>query len=64
MTRPARVLEGADLRRLLRHVRAHRHATRNHAMVLLSFKAGLRACEIAGLSPRRRSTSSATQACA
>ena len=49
MSQPARVLEGADVRRLLRHVRDHRHATRNHAMVLLSFKAGLRACEIAGL---------------
>ena len=49
MSQPARVLEGADVRRLIRHVRNHRHATRNHAMVLLSFKAGLRACEIAGL---------------
>ena len=49
MSQPARVLEGADVRRLLRHVRDHRHATRNQAMVLLSFKAGLRAGEIAGL---------------
>ena len=49
MSQPARVLEGADVRRLLRRVRDHRHATRNHVMVLLSFKAGLRACEIAGL---------------
>ena len=49
MTQPARVLESADVRRLLKHVRADRHATRNHVMVLLSFKAGLRACEIAGL---------------
>ncbi len=49
MSQPARVLEAADVRRLIRHVRDHRHATRNHAMVLLSFKAGLRACEIAGL---------------
>ena len=49
MSQPARVLEGADVRRLLRHVGNHRHATRNHIMVLLSFKAGLRACEIAGL---------------
>lgn len=49
MTQPARVLEGADVRRLVRHVRAHRHAARDHVMVLLSFKAGLRACEIAGL---------------
>lgn len=49
MSQPARVLEEADVRRLLKHVRSHRHATRNHVMVLLSFKAGLRACEIAGL---------------
>ena len=49
MTQPARVLEGADVRRLVRHVGDHRNATRNHAMVLLSFKAGLRACDIAGL---------------
>jgi len=49
MSQPARVLEGADVRRLIRHVGSHRHATRNHVMVLLSFKAGLRACEIAGL---------------
>ena len=49
MPQPARVLEGADVRRLIRHVGSHRHATRNRVMVLLSFKAGLRACEIAGL---------------
>ena len=49
MSQPARVLEAADVRRLIRHVGSHRHATRNHVMVLLSFKAGLRACEIAGL---------------
>ena len=49
MTQPARVLAAADVRRLIRHVRDHRHAIRDHAMVLLSFKAGLRACEMAGL---------------
>ena len=49
MPHPARVLEGKDVRRVLRHVRSTRHPLRNHAMVLLSFKAGLRACEIAGL---------------
>ena len=47
---PAKVLEPADLRRLLRHVQSTRHPQRNRALVLLSFKAGLRACEIAGLS--------------
>lgn len=49
MAQPARVLEAADVRRLIRHVRGHRHATRDHVMVLLSFAAGLRACEVAGL---------------
>jgi len=46
---PAKVLEPAELRRVLRHVFHTRHPTRNRTMVLLSFKAGLRACEIAGL---------------
>ncbi len=46
---PAKVLSPAELRRVLKHVEYTRHSTRNHAMVLLSFKAGLRACEIAGL---------------
>jgi integrase len=49
MPQPARVLEVADVRRLIAHVGDHRHATRNQVMILLSFKAGLRACEIAGL---------------
>lgn len=49
MPYPARVLALADVRRLIRHVRSHRYASRDHAIVLLSFKAGLRACEIAGL---------------
>ena len=46
---PAKVLEPADFRRLLKHVQSTRYPIRNRAMVLLSFKAGLRACEIAGL---------------
>lgn len=46
---PAKVLESADLRRLLKHVEQTRNPTRNQALILLSFKAGLRACEIAGL---------------
>lgn len=46
---PARVLELGDLTRLLEYTARTRHPTRNRAMVLLSFKAGLRACEIAGL---------------
>jgi integrase/recombinase XerC len=46
---PAKVLEPADMRRVLRHVQQSRYPIRNRAMLLLSFKAGLRACEIAGL---------------
>lgn len=49
MTQPAKVLGSADVRVLLRHVAGHRHPCRNRTMILLSFKAGLRACEIAGL---------------
>ncbi len=50
MTQPAKVLGTADVRRLLRNVSRHRYDRRSRVMVLLSFKAGLRACEIAGLS--------------
>jgi len=49
MSQPAKVLGVADVRILLRHVGTHRHAQRDHVIILLSFKAGLRACEIAGL---------------
>lgn len=45
----AKVLAPGEQRRLERCVRRGRHAARNRAIVLLSFKAGLRACEIAGL---------------
>ena len=46
---PAKVLEPGDLRRVLEHVKKQRYPIRNQTIVLLSFKAGLRACEIAGL---------------
>ena len=49
MARPAKVLEVADVRHVLIHVSRQRNAARNNVMVLLSFKAGLRAAEIAGL---------------
>lgn len=49
MQGPARVLEPEDVRLLLKHVLHYRYPTRNRTIVLLSFKAGLRACEIAGL---------------
>jgi integrase/recombinase XerD len=46
---PAKVLGRGDVRRLLTAVRRSRHAERNRVIVLLSVKAGLRACEIAAL---------------
>lgn len=49
MSQPAKVVGSADVSRLLDHVRSHRHAPRDHVIILLSFKAGLRACEIAGI---------------
>jgi integrase/recombinase XerC len=49
MSKPAKVLTAADLRRVLDHTSDCRDAARSRVMVLLSFKAGLRAAEIAGL---------------
>ena len=46
---PAKVLEEEDVGRLLMHAKNQRHPLRNKAIILLSFKAGLRACEISGL---------------
>lgn len=46
---PARVLVPENVRLLLAHVRDQTYSNRNQVMVLLSFKAGLRACEISGL---------------
>lgn len=46
---PAKVLAPADLCRVLAHVQSSRHPSRNRVIVLLSFQAGLRAAEIAGL---------------
>ena len=46
---PAKALESDDVRQLLERVRRHRHPLRDRVIILLSFKAGLRACEIAGL---------------
>jgi integrase len=42
----AKVLRKAELQRLLNHVSHTRHPERDRVMVLLSFKAGLRAVEI------------------
>lgn len=46
---PAKVLRPIDVRRVLKHVDRQRYPERASVMVLLSFKAGLRACEISGL---------------
>jgi integrase/recombinase XerC len=46
---PAKVLAPDDVRLLLAHADHRRHPLRDRVIVLLSFKAGLRACEIAGL---------------
>lgn len=46
----AKVVRESDVRRVLDRASKYRNPERNIAMVLLSFKAGLRACEIAGLS--------------
>ena len=46
---PAKVLRPAEVRKLLRHVGALRYPERAKVMILLSFRAGLRACEISGL---------------
>lgn len=45
----AKVLAPQDYARVLRHVSQRGAAQRNKCIILLSFKAGLRACEIAGL---------------
>jgi integrase len=44
---PANILGGGEVRRVLGAARQRRHPDRNRVMVLLSVKAGLRACEIA-----------------
>jgi integrase/recombinase XerD len=49
MGTPAKVLAAGDVRRLQTRAGTGRHALRNRVLVLLSFKAGLRACEMAGL---------------
>lgn len=49
MSQPAKVLAPRHVRDLLRRAGRGRYALRNRLIVLLSYKAGLRACEIAGL---------------
>lgn len=46
---PAKTVLPAEVGLLLQYAEKRRYAERNRVMVLLSFKAGLRACEIAGL---------------
>ncbi|SDZ38230.1 integrase/recombinase XerD [Jannaschia faecimaris] len=45
----AKLLTDAERKRLAAVIDSKRYATRNHTAVALSFYAGLRACEIAGL---------------
>lgn len=45
----AKILKPNELNILLRYVASKRYPLRNLVIILLSFKAGLRACEIAGL---------------
>ena len=45
----AKVVTPPMLKRMLRHVSHSSFPARDRAMILLSIKAGLRACEIAGL---------------
>src|SRR5258708_35690908 len=45
----AKVLRKTELQRLLNHISHTRHPERDRVMVLLSFKAGLRALEISRL---------------
>ena len=47
--RQAKVISAAQLRAALRRVRKGRHPLRDRVLLLLSFKAGLRAAEIGGL---------------
>ena len=49
MSKQAKVLNQDELKRLLKIVKFTRHKERNRLIVLLSFGAGLRACEIAEL---------------
>ena len=46
----AKILSDSDVEKVIRLARCGRYPERDVAMVLLSLKAGLRACEIAGLS--------------
>lgn len=45
----AKLLNAAEFKRLAAVIDSKRHSVRNHTVVALSFYAGLRACEIAGL---------------
>ena len=49
MGTPAKVLAPGEVRRLQARASRGRHGLRNNVIIMLSFKAGLRACEIAGL---------------
>lgn len=62
MAQPANVLQPHELQRFLATASSGTLASRNRVMILLSFKAGLRACEIAGLTWAMVTTGSGTLA--
>jgi integrase/recombinase XerD len=45
----AKVLSERDIRKVLLHIASRPHAARNRAMFLMTVKAGMRCCEVAGL---------------
>ena len=49
MPKQAKTLTTHDLRRVLDYIATRKHAARNRAIVMTSFLAGMRACEIASL---------------
>lgn len=49
LTKQAKLVSAKELQRLLDHIGHSRHPERDRAIVFLSFKAGMRAKEIAGL---------------
>lgn len=48
--RRAKIIDAEGQRQLIEHIKSfHRHPSRDQVLVLLSFRAGLRAAEIAGV---------------
>lgn len=58
MIKQAKILDVREFDFLLNYVKQGRHPVRDRAIIMLSFKAGLRAAEIAGLSREATTTAS------